>query len=85
MWLWLWSCHVTDVWQCDSDVMLTLTLSLKNKNKINKMKITNEKIKNKIVRVYHLELWQVWWKYDTEKKVEDFNNQYYIYNIVIIY
>ena len=48
---------MTDVWQCDSDVMLTLTLSSKNKNK--KKEITNEKRRNKIIRVQYLEFWQI--------------------------
>ena len=47
---------VTDMWLCDSDVMLTLTLSLQNKNE---RKENNKwEKKNKIVRVYCLEFWQ---------------------------
>jgi len=47
---------VTDMWLCDSDVMLTLTLSLQDKNK---RKENNKwEKKNKIVRVYCHEFWQ---------------------------
>ena len=46
--------YVTDVWWCDSNVILTLTLSSQNKNK---RKGNNKwEKKNKIVRVHYLEL-----------------------------